>query len=249
MGEKRHQVTISRRQKKNGHRGYDLAKEEDYNLKGTKSGHLTVLGIVPADIEIPRKRRSERYWYCQCDCGSPVIMVPTSYLGGKAGRGDYRQTSCGCMRDIRHFIACAKWDVSEDWLLQFRKDWKRFSFLYHSLLGAGAFKGDFSVSQREEIVDYFYYQKQFNSVYDFWLQQEKRTPTYYDYAKPSIDHIIPKSKGGGNNKENLRFITVFENLAKRDMTLSEWEEFKKESATSSELFIENILNRGDTNYD
>ncbi len=62
--------------------------------------------------------------------------------------------------------------------------------------------------------------------------------------KPSIDHIIPKSRGGSNDKENLQFLTLFENLAKRDMTQEEWNNFKKNTHTQSDYFIENIQAKG-----
>jgi hypothetical protein len=77
-------------------------------------------------------------------------------------------------------------------------------------------------------------------VYSFWKAHEKED-TYYDWAKPSLDHIIPKSKGGGNNFTNLQVLTVFENLAKRDMTQKEWVEFKEKTHTTSDYFIENIM--------
>lgn len=57
-----------------------------------------------------------------------------------------------------------------------------------------------------------------------------------------MDHIIPKSKGGSDEDiSNFQFLTVFENLAKRDMTQVEWNEFKQKTHTSSDYFIENIL--------
>ena len=94
---------------------------------------------------------------------------------------------------------------------------------------------------------YFYYDINFNIIYKNWLEQDKDN-TFYNWYKPSLDHIIPKSKGGTNNIDNLRFITVFENLAKRDMDLEEWEEFKNRTNTHSNLFIEEIVKRvGDAN--
>lgn len=68
--------------------------------------------------------------------------------------------------------------------------------------------------------------------------------TFYDLAKPSLDHIIPKSQGGSDKKENLQFLTVFENLAKRDMTQEEWNNFKEKTKTSSQYSIEDIMMGG-----
>ena len=49
--------------------------------------------------------------------------------------------------------------------------------------------------------------------------------------------IIPKSKGGDNSLDNLQFLTVFENLSKRDMTMKEWNEFKVRTNTQSDLYL------------
>ena len=83
-------------------------------------------------------------------------------------------------------------------------------------------------------------------MYEFW-QHQPRGSTFYDLAKPSIDHIIPKSRGGTNDLNNIQFLTVFENLAKRDMTMQEWEEFKLKTNTHSQYFIEEIMKGGDVN--
>ena len=91
------------------------------------------------------------------------------------------------------------------------------------------------------MIEYFYKDKQFNSVYKFWKLHKKEDQTFYDWAKPSLDHIIPKSKGGTDEISNLQFLTVFENLAKKDMSMEEWNSFKKRTNTNSNYFIENIL--------
>ena len=44
--------------------------------------------------------------------------------------------------------------------------------------------------------------------------------------KPSIDHIVPKAKGGTNDLNNLQFLSWFENRCKNDMTQNEWDILK-----------------------
>ena len=75
-------------------------------------------------------------------------------------------------------------------------------------------------------------------------KNKKKSKTFYDFAKPSLDHIIPRSKGGSNQIDNLQVLTVFENLAKRDMTMQEWNEFKQQTHTCSDYFIESIMKGG-----
>lgn len=167
-------------------------------------------------------------------------MVPTSYLSGK---GNYTQTSCGCDRKIKAFLSSCKMNINEDFLNSF-SDFEKFLFLHKQLtLVSGKTPTTYDIEEYKEDIKYFYYQEQFNKIYNFWLEQDK-TNTFYDWAKPSLDHIIPKSKNGSNKKENLQFLTVFENLAKRDMTQEEWECFKKKTNTHSDYFVESIMKGG-----
>jgi hypothetical protein len=49
--------------------------------------------------------------------------------------------------------------------------------------------------------------------------------------------VLYKTNGGLNTIDNVQFLTVFENLAKRDMTMEEWEAFKRQINTNSDFFI------------
>ena len=98
-----------------------------------------------------------------------------------------------------------------------------------------------SLSEYEEAINKIYNDKQFNIVYNFWQNNKNKTKTFYDLAKPSLDHILPLSRGGTSHLDNLQVLTVFENLAKRDMTMEEWNNFKKETNTRSAYFIEEVM--------
>lgn len=206
-----------------------------YDLRNKKVGKLLVKDLVP--IELRPTKNHGNYWYCDCDCGTQNIMVPTSYL---TGNGNYTQKSCGCDRKIKAFLASSKIGIDENFIQQF-DDFEKFLFLHKQLTAAsGKTAGQYQLKEYKEDILYFYYDNQFNQLYNFWKTQE-RSKTFYDLAKPSLDHIIPKSKNGSNEKENLQFLTVFENLSKRDMTWEEWEDFKIKTNTHSDYFLENIL--------
>lgn len=81
-------------------------------------------------------------------------------------------------------------------------------------------------------IDKFYNDAQFNKIYDLWISSGM-----IKWLKPSLDHIVPISRGGDHNIDNLQVLTWFENRCKVDMLQEEWEEFKKTSGTSSDYFI------------
>lgn len=207
-----------------------------YDLSGKKVGKLTVKSLVPVELR-PAKSHGN-YWYCDCDCGTKDIMVPTSYL---TGNGNYTQTSCGCYRKLQAFLKSVNPNiVTEEFVNQF-DNLEKFLFIHRTVTRIGGRNIlDYSKEEYEETISYLYQTKQFHAVYDFWQTQD-HSKTFYDYAKPSLDHIIPKSKGGPNHYTNFQFLTVFENLAKRDMTQEEWDNFKKETHSQSDYYIENIL--------
>lgn len=209
-----------------------------YNLENKKVGKLLIKNLVPKE-ERPTQTHGN-YWLCLCDCGNEV-MVPTSYL---TGNGNYTQTSCGCDRKKQAFLKTTKLEISEDFINQF-EDLEKYLFLHKQLtLISGKTAETYTLQEYQEDILYFYNNIQFNKVYEFWQNHKKEEKTFYDLAKPSLDHIIPKSRGGSNKKENLQFLTVFENLAKRDMTQEEWNNFKEKTKTSSQYFIEDIMMGG-----
>ena len=208
-----------------------------YDLQNKKIGKLTVLSLVPKD-ERPTQNHGN-YWFCQCECGS-LVKVPTTYL---TGNGNYTQTSCGCDRKKKAFQATSYIDISDEYL-DFYEDFEKFLLIHKALIRTSGNDGQYYKNNNDEyktIIDYFYNDPQFNAIYNFWLSHKLENETFYDWAKPSLDHIIPSSKGGTNTLDNFQFLTTFENLAKRDMTMTEWENFKQKTNTTSNYFIENIM--------
>lgn len=199
------------------------------DIKDKKFGYLTPIELIPEDSRINSYKRRE--WLCLCDCGNKCI-VEQRFL---TNINKQHIISCGCIRKKAHLIATSgcKW-LTLDYLLQF-KDWDKFAFLHKQLI-KNIKLPDLTEEQYFSYIEKFYNEKQFNNIYNTWKEKEK-SETFYDLYKPSLDHIIPKSKGGSNTIDNFQFLTLYENLAKRDMTQTEWENFKRVNHCYSDLFI------------
>lgn len=200
------------------------------DITGQRFGRLVAVELIP------REERSwsnkERAWRCKCDCGNEVIVRQRNLRGARMTQ------SCGCVRKIEAFIATNGIRGIEREYLESFDDFDKFLFVHKAIRSTVGIES-LSKEQYKEYINHFYFDDQFNMIYNFWKKQE-RDKTFYDWAKPSLDHIIPLSRGGRNEKENLHFLTVFENLAKRDMTLDEWTAFKIKTNTTSDYFVERI---------
>ena len=92
-------------------------------------------------------------------------------------------------------------------------------------------------SNKEPFFNHFYYDDTFNLLYARWLITSPTDKYIKKMVKPSIDHIIPISRGGSSDLSNLCAMTWFENRTKVNMTDTEWYNFKLITNTSSSLFI------------
>lgn len=212
-----------------------------YDLTNKIVGRLRVISKVPVN-ERPTQSHGN-YWLCQCECGN-YVKVPTTYL---AGNSNYTQTSCGCDRKKKAFQATAYVDVTDEFLDKYKEDFEKFLLIHKALIKTSGNDAQYyknNPKEYEKIIDYFWKDNQFNCLYSFWKNNQNNKITFYDWAKPSLDHIIPSSKGGTNTLDNFQFLTTFENLSKRDMTMEEWNNFKKETNTHSDFYIESILKGG-----
>lgn len=201
------------------------------DITGQRFGYLTALDLIPREERTWSNK--ERAWRCRCDCGNETIVRQRNLLGARITQ------SCGCLRKQSAFLkTCLVPDLTIEYLRDF-EDFEKFLFIHKNIRRIIRIE-DLTFEEYNNYINYYYNDEQFNKVYNFWKSFDKLN-TFYDLAKPSLDHIIPKSKGGNNSIENLHFITLFENLAKRDMTWNEWMDFKKKYNTYSDLFIEHIL--------
>jgi len=112
-----------------------------------------------------------------------------------------------------------RFDVSAEWLSKF-EDVEKLKFLNACILDRSG-RYEETTEWYKEYIEKFYNDPQFNSLYKKWLNSGKDK-----YMSPTIYHIVPRSKGGTNEIENLQFLSWLENRCKNDMTQDEWNLFK-----------------------
>ena len=112
-----------------------------------------------------------------------------------------------------------RWNVTNEWLLRF-ENFDKLKFLNKSVSRKRDF-GDIATNYYKSFIERFYYDDRFNDIYDKWVNNDMQK-----LFRPSLDHILPKSRGGSEELNNLQFLTWFENLSKRDMTQEEWDVVK-----------------------
>ena len=130
-----------------------------------------------------------------------------------------RKFNCSTERNYSNMLTHLRFSVDLMWLMKF-SDFEKLKFLNASLTNRDK-RWDESSEWYIAYIERFYFDKQFNLLYDRWLCAKCKP-----YMKPSLDHIIPKAKGGTNELDNLQFLTWFENRCKNDMSQEEWDEMK-----------------------
>ena len=130
-----------------------------------------------------------------------------------------RKFDCDIKRKYNNMATHLRFDVSIDWLMQF-SDFDKLKLL-NEVITKRSGRWDVSTEWYKSYISRFYYDDQFNKVYERWVNSGKEK-----YKKPSLDHIVPKAKGGTNDINNLQFLSWFENRCKNDMEQAEWDNLK-----------------------
>lgn len=120
----------------------------------------------------------------------------------------------------KNMIAHIRFDISLKWLMQF-EDIEKIKILNKAITDKKERYGN-NTKWYKQYIEKFYYDKKFNKIYLAYVNSN-----YDEYLKPSLDHIIPKSLGGTNELNNLRFITWFENRTKNNLSLERWNYIKE----------------------
>lgn len=130
-----------------------------------------------------------------------------------------KKFECDAERLYNNMATHLRFDIDYKWLMQF-KDFKKLKLLNDVITDRGG-RWDVTTEWYREYLIKFYNDNQFNIVYKKWVESN-----FDKYKRPSIDHIIPKSKGGNNDLDNLQFLSWFENRSKNDMTQEECNNLK-----------------------
>lgn len=119
----------------------------------------------------------------------------------------------------KNMQAHIQWKVELEFLTQF-DDVERLKTL-NGLLTRDRVSAHFDTEKYKRFVEKFYYDEKF--IRQVAIYQESSNK----YDRPSIDHIVPLSRGGTWDLDNLQIISWFDNRAKCDMTQAEYEAMKK----------------------
>ncbi len=110
---------------------------------------------------------------------------------------------------------------------EFRFNYTKFDMVRERLKNSGVFNGDIY-----EKIKHFYYDEGFDFIYNRWLNDNCLE------LRPSLDHMVPNSRGGTENIENLITMTFTENWTKSDMPFDEWIKFRKMTNTTGDIFVD-----------
>lgn len=118
---------------------------------------------------------------------------------------------------LKNMVSHIRFDVDYDWIKKYR-DVEKLKRLNYAISDRSGRWADIDTEWYKKYIEKFYNDPKFNQIYKNWIggNMEDR------YKMPTIDHIVPVSKGGTNDLDNLQFLTWFENRTKNNMSQEEW---------------------------
>lgn len=116
--------------------------------------------------------------------------------------------------NYKNMMTHLQWDVSLEWLQQY--DFDKLKIL-NKMLSRKRDSDTFDTEKYMRFIEKFYDSDGFNYSYDLYIKNN-RNPWF----RPSLDHVIPVSKGGTYDLENLQILTWAENRAKCNMNEQDW---------------------------
>ena len=131
----------------------------------------------------------------------------------------FKKFDCAIERRYNNMATHLRFEVTTEWLMQF-SDFSKLKLLNEVITNRSG-RWDVSTEWYKDYIENFYNDNQFNMIYNTWIASGK-----VKYKKPSVDHVIPKSRGGSNSLDNLQFLSWFENRCKNDMSQNEWDNLK-----------------------
>lgn len=176
-----------------------IKKRFDEDLTGFKWNELTVIG---RDYEKEEKsKRKNKYWKCQCSCGS-IISIPTTEVKAE------RQYSCGCIKSKgEHKIATYLNKINLKYTPQ---------ATYDDLIGVGNRK-----------LSYDFYIPDYNLLIEFQGDQHKRPqrfPNCDNEQQFKIQQEHDKRKREYAKKHNIKLLEIWyydydniENILKNEL--------------------------------
>ena len=119
----------------------------------------------------------------------------------------------------KNMVGHIRWDVTVSFLEQF-DDIDKLKCL-NKMLSRDRVSEHFDTEKYMMFIKRFYYDKKFCAQFNRFQETGNK------YDRPSLDHIVPLSRGGTWDLDNLQIISWFENRAKCDMTWDEYREIVK----------------------
>ena len=114
----------------------------------------------------------------------------------------------------KNMVNHIRWDVDLDFLTKY-DDIQRLKCL-NKMLTRDRVAVHFDTEKYKLFIEKFYYDTKFINQFECYLESKSK------WDMPSLDHIIPLSKGGTWDLDNLQILSWFENRAKCDMNNEEF---------------------------